>query len=176
MQNLDLYLVVGVLMIVCFVLLLSVIGLLISQSKLNKKFRRAFNRNNTPESLEVMLENHYTHIKEIDDRYGLLVQSMDELYSKVRPCMQKVGVVRYNPFENMGGDLSYALAILDEDNNGFVLNTVMTRESSRTYCKPVTNAISDYPLSDEEALSIKKAMNPESVAKGRRTRSNLATE
>lgn len=171
MQSVDIYLLVTVLMVLCFVLLIMTLSLMISLSKLRKRFKTIFNRTNTQESLQEVLENYYLHVRNVDEQYGNLVRNVDELYDKVKPCMQKVGVVRYNPFEDMGGDLSYALAILDEENNGFILNTIMTRESCRTYCKPISNSISDYPLSHEEELCIKRATGTDkSIPRSQRAR------
>ena len=171
MQNIDIYFVIMGLIVFCFLLLVLVVCLVISLNRLRRRFKAVFNGNRTSGNLELMLENYYTHVKAIDEKYGDLVKNVDDLYIKIKPCMQKVGVVRYNPFEDMGGDLSYALTILDEDNNGFVLNTIMTRESCRTYCKPVSNSISDYPLSHEEELSIKRATGvDQSIPRSKRAR------
>ena len=69
---------------------------------------------------------------------------------QLKGCVQKVKLMRYNAFTDMGSDLSYSLALLDENNNGVVLSSIYGREDNRTYAKPVENGKSTYLLSDEE--------------------------
>jgi hypothetical protein len=73
--------------------------------------------------------------------------------------IQRVGLVRYNAFEDTGGDLSYALALLNSEADGVVLSSIFSQEETRTYCKPVSRGESKYPLSDEERKAIAQALN-----------------
>jgi hypothetical protein len=70
-----------------------------------------------------------------------------------------VGVVRYNAIANTGADLSFAIALLDQNNNGFVLNGIYSRDGSYTYAKPIENGQSKYNLSDEEKEALTKAIS-----------------
>ena len=74
-------------------------------------------------------------------------------------CVQKIGIVRYSAFRDTGSDLSFALALLDEKNNGVVLNGIYSREMSNIYAKPVENGESTYTLSEEEKQAINKAIS-----------------
>ena len=67
-------------------------------------------------------------------------------------------MVRYNAFKDVGSDLSFALALLDEQNNGIVLNGIYSRDMSNIYAKPIENGKSTYVVSEEEAQAIQKAM------------------
>ena len=67
-------------------------------------------------------------------------------------------MVRYNAFSDTGSDLSFTLALLDEQNNGVVLNGIYSREMSNIYAKPITNGNSTYTLSEEERQAIDKAI------------------
>ncbi len=69
---------------------------------------------------------------------------------QMKGCVQKVKLMRYNAFTDTGSNLSYSLAVLDENNNGVVLSSLYGREDNRTYAKPVENGKSTYQLSDEE--------------------------
>jgi len=69
-------------------------------------------------------------------------------------CIQKVGVVRYNGFDNVGSDLSYSIALLDNNDDGLVISSLYSRDSSSTYAKPVANSKSRYALSAEEIKAI----------------------
>lgn len=81
----------------------------------------------------------------------------DGLREHLHKCVQQVHTVRFNAFDNTGSDLSYSVALLDEDNNGVVISSIYGRDESRTYAKPIVNKESTYKLSKEEiqALSAK---------------------
>lgn len=166
MQNIDIYLVTTSLIIFCFILLALIIILMISVNNLKKRLNTSLIGPETGKNLEKVLADYHEYVSVVDYNYNTIRQDIDSLYDRLKPCIQKVGIVRYNPFEDMGGDLSYAVAILDQEDNGLVINTIMTRDSSRTYCKPVNNCKSKYPLSYEEELSIKKASGQEETQRG----------
>ena len=91
-----------------------------------------------------------------------LVDSIDK---NLESCIQKIGIVRYNAFKDTGSDLSFALAMLDENNNGVVLNGIYSREMSNIYAKPVQNGKSNYTISEEEKEAIQKAMDNQNIYK-----------
>jgi len=68
--------------------------------------------------------------------------------------LQKIGVIRFNPFSDTGGDQSFTIACLDAENNGFTLTSLFTREGTRVYAKPIENSDSTYPLTEEEREAI----------------------
>ena len=70
-------------------------------------------------------------------------------------------LMKYNAFKDVGSDLSFALAILNNQNDGIVLNGIYSRETSNIYAKPVIKGESTYTLSEEEKEAIKKAINQE---------------
>ncbi len=72
--------------------------------------------------------------------------------------IQKVGLVRFNPFKDTGGDLSFAIALLDLKNNGLVISSLHGREGTRIYSKPVRGGQSQYNLSAEEKQAINLAV------------------
>ena len=73
-------------------------------------------------------------------------------------AITRVGVVRFRAFEDMGSDLSYAVALLDSENNGVVLSSIFGREDSRSYVKPIEAGKSTYTLTDEEDEAIRQAI------------------
>jgi hypothetical protein len=77
----------------------------------------------------------------------------------VARTVQYIGLVRYNPFHETGGDQSFALALLDRFGNGVVVSSLHTRTATRFYAKPVKRGASPLSLSDEEAQAIKQAMD-----------------
>ena len=100
--------------------------------------------------------------KEIKDYYT-------KLDSDIASCVQKVGLVRYNAFKDVGSDLSFAIALLDANDNGVVLNGLYGSESSNIYAKPIKNKKSTYQLSEEEEYAIEIAeQNKNFIAKKRK--------
>lgn len=71
--------------------------------------------------------------------------------------IQKCGLIRFQAFENTGGDQSFALCLMDAKGNGIVFSSLFGRDESRVYCKPIQNGKSTYPLSKEESEAISKA-------------------
>jgi hypothetical protein len=72
--------------------------------------------------------------------------------------IQKVGVVRFNPFSDVGGNQSFVIALLDSKNSGLVISSLHGREGTRVYAKPVSAGKSEHHLSTEEIQAIKKAI------------------
>lgn len=83
---------------------------------------------------------------------------IEELEKKTDNCMQKVGLVRYNAFKDTGSDLSFALAILNRNNTGVILNGIYSRETSNIYAKSIENGKSEYRLSEEETIALNEAL------------------
>jgi hypothetical protein len=80
-----------------------------------------------------------------------------DVYEALSGCIQKVAIVRYNAFRNMGSDLSFSVALLDSEDNGIVLSSLHGRDMSSTYAKPVRAGSSKYILTDEEETAISNA-------------------
>lgn len=81
-----------------------------------------------------------------------------EIDRKVSKCLQKIGVVRYNAFKDTGSDLSFAIALLDENDDGIVINGIYSRDSSCTYAKPIYGGSTKYALSEEEMQALDAAV------------------
>ena len=112
------------------------------------------NKKRIEEILEELLEKNKKFSLQIDK----LSKSLNETMSHSKLALRKVGLVSYNPFERMGGEQSFVLAILDEHNNGFIINFIYTREGLRSYIKTVKAGKGDhYQLSEEEIEAIKKS-------------------
>jgi hypothetical protein len=99
------------------------------------------------------------------DRVDGLARELDGLTARTaaleaaqRRSFQRVGLVRYNPFEETGGNQSFALALLDAAGDGWVLSSLHARSGTRVYAKGITAGRTDAGLSDEETAAIKQAM------------------
>mgnify|MGYP000870264250 CR=1 FL=1 len=121
--------------------------------KLRKKYIELMDGANAG-NLEKIILSYYDEIHSIDKKYTDVQQSIQKIEGKLTQCIQKIGVVRYNAFDDVGSNLSFAIALLDENDNGIVLNGIYSRESSVTYGKPIENGQSKYPLSAEELQAL----------------------
>ena len=86
-------------------------------------------------------------------------KDINNIYNRLAYCFQKIGIIKYDAFNQMGGKLSYALALLDEDNNGFLLNSVHSTDGNYTYSKEIKNGKCDLELGEEEQIALDEAMN-----------------
>ncbi|QSQ08647.1 hypothetical protein H0A61_00985 [Koleobacter methoxysyntrophicus] len=96
----------------------------------------------------------YTALNRIKD----MEETFRDFEARLDNCLQKVGIVRYNAFKDVGGELSFAIALLDSNNNGLVLNSVYGRQENRTYAKPIVNGRCSYQLSVEEREAVDIAL------------------
>ncbi len=98
-------------------------------------------------------------IKEVKNDIKKLSDWNEKLQKISDISITKVGVVRFNPFKDTGGDQSFAVALLDSNNNGLVISSLYSREGTRIYTKPIEAGKSiGYNLSDEEQQAINKAI------------------
>lgn len=85
-------------------------------------------------------------------------KDIEALFHHVRSAYQKVGLVKYDAFQQMGGQLSFCLVLLDQDNNGFILNSVHSTEGSYCYSKEIKNGVGDVSFGKEEKEALAIAM------------------
>ncbi|WP_027216480.1 DUF4446 family protein [Butyrivibrio fibrisolvens] len=81
-----------------------------------------------------------------------------DLNKRMRHCFQKVGIVKYDALNQMGGQLSYALALLDEEDNGYIINSVHGNEGCYSYTKVIKDGRSDIELGTEERKALENAV------------------
>ncbi len=101
------------------------------------------------------------HLERIEKNHEKISRDMESLKKESQFSVQKIGLVRYNPFSEVGSDQSFSIALLDGNNNGLVITSLYTREGNRVYGKPIKAAVSDYSLSEEEKQVIEQAINNE---------------
>ncbi|AIY82072.1 DUF4446 family protein [Clostridium botulinum] len=151
------YLIIG--MIVIIVLLFILIFVLINSiNKLESKYRRLM-RGTNGKNLEEMLMEKLDSIDDIRETAENTLNECSKLETKIKDCVQKVAIMRYKAFENVGSDLSFSIAMLDDNNDGILLTGIYAREESTTYAKPIDKGISRYDLSEEELYVLNEAAN-----------------
>ena len=150
---------------ITILLVIGFILMMIKFSSINKKYRIFINKLGNGNNIEEDLENYMYRVERVEKQNAEILNYTKMIQQDLTKCIQKVGIVRYNAFKDTGSDLSFALALLDENNNGVVLNGIYSREMSNIYAKPVNNGESSYTISEEEREAIKKAMETEDVYK-----------
>lgn len=131
----------------------SIFWLVLLELRLKKLFRgrKAENLQNVLAEIQNEMRQRAEKEKEIDSFLG-------NVEKRLGRSVQYVGVVRFNPYEGVGGDQSFSIAVLDERKNGFMLTGLYGREQSRIYAKPIAGGASQYQLSEEEKEAIEKAL------------------
>jgi hypothetical protein len=105
-----------------------------------------------------ILLSHAEKNKDLEAKIENIFLDIKELQNLSKKAIQKTGVVRFNPFNNMGGNQSFVIALLDEKNNGFVISSLFIKEGNRVYAKAIKNCKSDHLLSEEEKEAIARAI------------------
>lgn len=144
--------------ITLFILLALVIFININYklSKMNKRYHRLM-QGMEGANIEKILMAHIDEIRESVKKVDELNNKCQALERTTRECVQKVGIVRFNAFEDTGSDLSFAVALLNAENSGIVLSAIYGRNETRTYAKPIVAGESSYFLTNEEKQALKNA-------------------
>ena len=115
-------------------------------------------------ALPRLLEQHMEEVRRTTGQIGHLDERYANLEKVLRGAVQHMGLVRYNPFGDTGGDQSFSLALLNDSGDGVVISSLYARERTRVYAKPVTAARSTSHLSEEEEPAIAVAGAPSAPA------------
>lgn len=124
-----------------------------------KKTSEIFDTSKNGDIYEI-LSKYLKETKEVESYAKKIEIEMAKVSRKMQKSIQKMGFIRYNPFgkNDTGGNQSFSITLLDNDNNGFVITSMHAREGTRVYAKAVTDGKSTHTLSEEEEESIKKAI------------------
>ena len=112
----------------------------------------------TGEDLENIIADNIAQMNELVVKNNKIDEDYAAMRNLFEKSLQKIAVYRFSAFHDMGGDMSYAVAMLDHNNNGVIFSSIFGRQESCTYVKPVENGISKYPLSEEENKVLQEAM------------------
>lgn len=143
-------------LLIVILLILNVLNN-IKLSKLNKKYKEFMVRLGNGTNIEDILRKYISKVDQVDSDNKEIMEFCNNINNNMQKCFQKIGIVRYNAYQDVGSDLSFTLAILDNKNNGVVLNGIYSRDMSNIYAKPIINGESKYTLSEEEKEALKIA-------------------
>lgn len=145
------YITIGIAMFSLIIFILLIVNLT-KMKKLQKRYETFMAKDNM--DLESLLIHYAKKVNEVEAKEENILKEINRIEHNLKYCAQKLGVVRYNAIENVGADLSFAIALLDAEDNGVVLNGIYSRDGSYIYSKPITAGTSTYRLSDEEIQAI----------------------
>lgn len=127
--------------------------------KLRKEYKNFMQKLGDGTNIQEILDKHIEKINKTITKNEELEKFCNNLNEDIKHCIQKVGIYRYNAYKDTGSDLSFTLALLDEKNDGVVLNGIYSREMSNIYAKPIEKGKSMYKMTEEEEEALKKAIN-----------------
>lgn len=155
--NADMGLLIFILAIFILITLILATVNICSVSRLKKKYKKFMTGKNA-KSLESELVGLFEDNKFIKANIEKNKKDIRVLYKNFESAFQKIGVVKYDAFNQMGGKLSFSLALLDQNNNGFILNSVHSTDGCYSYTKIIENGQSKISLGEEEQKALYIAM------------------
>jgi len=138
-----------------FLFILTVV-VLIRQVTIGRRQARLL-RGADGQSLEKMLLDHADGTQEVRSQLARAEETGVSHARSLRGCLQRVGILRYNAFNDVGGEQSFSVALLDGDSNGLVMTGLYSRNDMRIYAKPIVDGQSPVSLSTEEQEAITSA-------------------
>ena len=144
------------LVILVIILIIIVLVLLKATSNVENKYRK-FMRGVNNKNLEELVVSYLDKVDEVKKQSDFMKVEYGDMDKRTKACLQKLSMIRYRAFDNVGSDLSYSIALLNDDNDGVVLTSIYGRNESTTYAKPIDKGISRYELSQEEKKVLEQA-------------------
>ena len=155
---------IGYLIITQFILIIVLIILLgifiFREIRLQRKYSK-FMTGSSAESLEDAIAKLFEDNNKIKKVVKVNRDDIRQIYRNLTRTFQKIGIVKYDAYQQMGGMLSFSLALLDEENNGFILNSVHTSDGCYTYTKEIYEGRCELELGNEEKIALQKAIGIE---------------
>lgn len=150
------YVIIGLAAVVLILLILTIANI-VQMRKLKKSYK-AFMGGKNAKTLEDTLIKRLKQVDNLLEANAENAKNIKNLFSDMQHTYQKMGLIKYDAFHEMGGKLSFSLAMLDVRNNGFIINAMHTREGCYTYIKEVIDGNSIIVLSEEEKEALGRAM------------------
>ena len=143
----------------CILLFILYLANIVKLKKIRKEYKKFLEKLGNGSNIEDILNNHLNRINKVITKNEELEKYCIKLDTDIKYCIQKIGIYRYNAYKDTGSDLSFTLALLNEKNDGVVLNGIYSRDMSNIYAKPIKGGISEYKITEEENEAIKRAIN-----------------
>lgn len=158
--NIDVAYLFIVMLALIIILFILVIVQMVKVKNLRKRYEK-FMLGKEAESLEDEIVTLFHDIKSLKEITDTNRKEIKNIYKKMRFTYQKLGIVKYDAFQQMGGMLSFSLALLNEDNDGFIINSVHSSDGCYSYTKEIKNGECALALGEEEKQALEMAMKNE---------------
>ena len=149
------YVIIGLVVFVLVLLIILIVNM-VQISKLKKKYN-SFMSGSTAKSLEETLLKRLEQVDDLIASNATNENNINKLFDDMKFSFNRVGLVKYDAFNEMGGKLSFSLAMLNDNEDGFVINAMHSREGCFTYIKEIIDGNSIIVLADEEQEALKMA-------------------
>ncbi|HHV74538.1 MAG TPA: DUF4446 family protein [Thermoanaerobacterium sp.] len=149
-------------LLVLFAIVLGLIDFIVvivinsKYTKLKNKYKKLIKELEMGDVVDLLAKN-ISKNDEFNEKLEKFRKELSMIDNEMKASIKKVGIVRYNAFNDVGSDLSFSIALLDSDDNGIVISGIYGRNETATFAKPIVKAQSNYPLSAEEIQAIDKA-------------------
>ena len=153
------YVIIGLVVLVIILLIVTITNSV--RMKNLKKNYKIFMSGNSAKNLEDTLIKRLEQVVFLLDANAANEKNVKILSKKMNQTYQKMGLIKYDALNEMGGKLSFSLAMLDEKNDGYIINAMHTREGCYTYIKEIVDGNSIIVLSEEEQKALNRAMGKE---------------
>ncbi|MDO5555911.1 MAG: DUF4446 family protein [Clostridia bacterium] len=140
-------------------LLILYINNVIKLKKINKNYKNFIKKLGSGNDIDEMLKKYIDKVDKVEIQNKEIIEYCNRLDKNISTCIKKIGLVRYSAFKDTGSDLSFALALLNDNNDGVVLNGIYSREMSNIYAKQIKMGKANNKLSEEERQALEKAIN-----------------
>ena len=152
----TLYVLIGIIVLLIVAIILSIVA--IAKSSAMKKKYNIMMEGSEGKSIEKIIKEYTDDVKLLKETYENNTKSIKDIYDKMQYTFQKVGIVKYDAFHEMGGKLSFALCMLDKVNNGYIINVMHSNNGCFAYIKEVVDGKSYIELGDEENQALQQAV------------------
>ena len=150
------YILLGLAALVLILIILLIV-FIVQMAKLKKRYK-VFMEGSTARSLEDTLIYRLEQVDELIEANASNERNIDTIIKNMQPCFQKIGLIKYDAFNEMGGKLSFSLCLLNEKNTGFIINAMHSREGCYTYVKEIIDGNSIIQLAEEEEKALQQAL------------------
>lgn len=150
---------VPIIIVCCLINLLLILLLSINYgitASLKDKYKKLV-KGTSGKNIEAILMDHIQNVENVQNELQAFYRKLDILENRINFCVQKVGIIRYNAFQDTGSDLSFSIALLNGSNDGIIITGIHGRAESMSYAKPIKDGKSNYSLSVEELQALNRA-------------------
>ena len=150
------YIVLGLAVITIITFIIAIIAL-VKAGKMKKKYNMFINGASS-ENIEQIIKDNIDELKSLKQTVEENKKYVKDIYDKMQYSFQKIGIIKYDAFYEMGGKLSFALCMLDKNNNGYVVNVMHSNTGCFAYIKEIVKGQSYVELGDEEKKALEQAI------------------